>query len=202
MAMHMEHPASRHSAPAERNISSSPSACGAASPNEDSLFYLVNEVMPLFWEAHPDVGLTVIGADMSDSVRALERPRVSVVGYVEDPVDWLSQARLHVNPMRFGSGLKLKFLDSLAAGLPFVTTNIGAEGLPLGEVRPSLVADDAAGLARLMGTLYTNRGEWERAQAYLLDLGASRFDRASFQRTLVEALSHVGVAPPARTVAR
>ena len=74
--------------------------------------------------------------------------------------------------------------------------------LPLGEVRPSLVADDAAGLARLMGTLYTNRGEWERAQAYLLDLGASRFDRASFQRTLVEALSHVGVAPPARTVAR
>ena len=97
---------------------------------------------------------------------------------------------------------RVQFLDSLAAGLPFVTTNIGAEGLPLGEVRPSLVADDAAGLARLMGTLYTNRGEWERAQAYLLDLGASRFDRASFQRTLVEALSHVGVAPPARTVAR
>jgi GT2 family glycosyltransferase/glycosyltransferase involved in cell wall biosynthesis len=175
---------------------------GAASPNEDSLFYLVNEVMPHFWEMHPDVGLTVIGADMSDSGRALERPRVRVVGYVEDPADWLSRARLHVNPMRFGSGLKLKFLDSLAAGLPFVTTNIGAEGLPLGEVRPSLVADDAAGLARLMGTLYTDRDEWERAQAYLLGLGASRFDRASFQRTLIEALSHVGVAPPARTVAR
>ena len=174
---------------------------GSASPNEASIAYLVNDVMPLFWEEHPDVGLTVIGADMSDSVRALASPKVRVVGYVDDPVEWLSRARLHVNPMRFGSGVKLKFLDSLAAGLPFVTTSIGAEGLPLGDLRSSLIAEDPAGLARLMARLYTGRDEWERAQAGLLELAATRFDRASFQRTLIEALSHVGVAPPARAVA-
>jgi GT2 family glycosyltransferase len=169
---------------------------GAGSPNEDSLSYLVNEVLPLFWQEHPDVGLNVIGADMGDSVRALEGPRVRVVGYVEDPAAWLGRARLHVNPMRFGAGLKQKFLDSLAAGLPFVTTSVGAEGFPLGELRASLVADNPAGLARLMGMLYTDRGEWERAQGHLLDLAATRFDRASFQRTLLEAMTHVGIAPP------
>jgi GT2 family glycosyltransferase/glycosyltransferase involved in cell wall biosynthesis len=175
---------------------------GAASPNEDALAFLVHEVMPLFWERQPNVGLTVIGADMSDSVRALESPRVRIVGYVEDPAGWLSRARLHVNPMRFGSGLKLKFLDSLAAGLPFVTTPIGAEGLALGDLRGSLVAEGAAGLAERMAALYTDRDEWERAQAFLLDLAETRFDRASFQRTLIEGLSHVGVAPPPRMVAR
>jgi O-antigen biosynthesis protein len=169
---------------------------GAASPNTDSLLYLVNDVMPLFWESHPDVGLNVIGADMDESIRSLDGPRVRIVGYVEDPAGWLSRARLHVNPMRFGAGVKLKFLDSMAAGLPFVTTAVGAEGIPLGDVRPSLVADSAAGLARLISTLYENRAEWERAQAHLLDLAATRFDRASFQRTLIEALTHVGVAPP------
>ena len=174
---------------------------GAASPNEDSLAYLVNEVLPLFWEEHPDVGLTVIGADMSESVRALAGPRVEIVGYVEDPAEWLSKARLHVNPMRFGSGVKLKFLDSIAAGLPFVTTTIGAEGLALGDLRSSLVAYDPASLAALIARLYTDRPEWELAQASLLDLAAARFDRASFQRTLIEALSHVGVAPPVRAVA-
>jgi GT2 family glycosyltransferase len=173
---------------------------GAASPNADSLSYLVNEVMPRFWEKHPNVGLTVIGADMDDPVRGLEGPNVRIVGYVDDPAEWLSRARLHVNPMRFGSGVKLKFLDSLAAGLPFVTTTIGAEGLALGEVRSSLVADDPAGLARLIDRLYTGRAEWERAQRQLLELAAARFDRASFQRTLIEALTHVGVAPPARMV--
>jgi glycosyltransferase involved in cell wall biosynthesis len=98
--------------------------------------------------------------------------------------------------------VKLKFLDSIAAGLPFVTTAIGAEGLALGDLRSTLVADDPAGLARQMGRLYTDRAEWERAQAALLDLAARRFDRATFQRALIEALSHVGVAPPVRAVAR
>src|SRR5204862_7107606 len=127
---------------------------GSASPNLDALTYLVREVLPLFWERHPDVMLDVIGADMDDAVRALEGPRVRIVGYVEDPVGWLSRARLHVNPMRFGAGVKLKFLDSMAAGLPFVTTTVGAEGIPLGDLEPALVSEDPAGLARLMSTLY------------------------------------------------
>jgi glycosyltransferase involved in cell wall biosynthesis len=171
---------------------------GAASPNTDALRFLVGEVLPVFWEEHPEVELTVIGADMSNELRALEGPRVRIVGYVDEPQVWLSQARLHVNPMRFGSGVKLKFLDSLAAGLPFVTTSVGAEGIPLGDVRDLLVANDPPGLARLLGRLYTDRTDWERAQKRLLELAETRFDRASFQRTLIEAMSHVGVAPPPR----
>ena len=164
--------------------------------SQDALQYLVEQVLPHFWEKHPDVGLNVIGADVTEAVRALEGPRVRIVGYVEDPAGWLSRARVHVNPMRFGAGLKQKFLDSMAAGLPFVTTNVGAEGFPLADVRGSLVSDDPAGLARLLARLYTDRAEWERAQAHLLELAATRFDRASFQRTLLEAMPHVGVAPP------
>jgi GT2 family glycosyltransferase len=166
------------------------------SPNEDSLTWLVNDVLPLFWEEHPDVGLTVIGADMSDAVRALEAPRVRIVGYVEDPAGWLARFRVHVNPMRFGAGLKQKFLDSLAAGLPFVTTSVGAEGFPLGDVRASMVADDAAGLAQRLSRLYSDPAEWGRVQAHLLELARTRYDRASFQRTLMEAMTYVGVAPP------
>ena len=150
-------------------------------------------------ERHPDVGLNVVGADMDDAVRALEGPRVRIVGYVDEPAEWLARARLLVNPMRFGAGLKQKFLDSLAAGLPFVTTTVGAEGFPLGEFRGSLVADDPAGLTDLLDRLYTDRDEWERVQSHLLELAMTRFDRASFQRTLLEAMTHVGVAPPART---
>jgi GT2 family glycosyltransferase len=175
---------------------------GSKSPNLDALTYLVQDVLPIFWELHPDVGLNVVGADMDDAVRALDGPRVRIVGYVEEPSEWLGRARLLVNPMRFGAGLKQKFLDSLAAGLPFVTTSVGAEGFPLGDLRESLVADDPEGLAQLMSRLYRERAEWERAQAYLIDLARTRFDRASFQRTLLEAMTHVGVAPPARAVTR
>jgi hypothetical protein len=103
--------------------------------------------------------------------------------------------------MRFGAGLKQKFLDSLAAGLPFVTTTVGAEGFPLGELRASMVAEDPAGLAQRLSRLYGDRAEWERVQAHLLELARTRYDRASFQRTLIEGLTHVGVAPPATAAA-
>jgi GT2 family glycosyltransferase len=174
---------------------------GSRSPNLDALTYLVRDVLPLFWERHPDVGLNVVGADMDESVHELEGPRVRIVGYVDEPAEWLARTRVLVNPMRFGAGLKQKFLDSLAAGLPFVTTPVGAEGFPLGDLRGSLVADDPAGLAARLDRLYTDRAEWERAQTFLLGLARTRFDRASFQRTLLEAMTHVGVAPPPRVAA-
>jgi DNA-binding transcriptional regulator/RsmH inhibitor MraZ len=61
-----------------------------------------------------------------------------------------------------------------------------------------MVADDPAGLARLLVRLYDNRAEWERVQSRLLELAEARFDRASFQRTLISAMANVGVAPPSR----
>jgi glycosyltransferase involved in cell wall biosynthesis len=169
---------------------------GTGSPNEDAVVHLVNAVLPLFWEDHPDVVLNIVGADATPAVHALAGPRVNVIGYVDDPAEWLQRARVHVSPMRFGAGVKLKLLDSMGAGLPFVTTSVGAEGLPLGDVRSSLVAEEPHALAKLAATLYTNRDEWGRAQARLLDVAAARFDRGSFQRTLIEAMSHLGVAPP------
>jgi GT2 family glycosyltransferase len=169
---------------------------GPGSPNEDAVRHLVNDVLPLFWQDHPDVVLNIVGADATPDVRALAGPRVNVVGYVDDPSEWLRRARVHVSPMRFGAGVKLKLLASMGAGLPFVTTSVGAEGLPLGGARSSLVAEEPQRLAELAGRLYIDRKAWESARSSLLELAASRFDRASFQRTLIEAMTHLGVAPP------
>ena len=94
------------------------------------------------WERDPELRLHVVGADPTPAVEALQSDRVNVVGYVEDPAEWLSRTRVHVSPMRFGSGIKLKLLDTIAAGQPFVTTAVGAEGLPLGELASAIVAEE------------------------------------------------------------
>ncbi len=59
-----------------------------------------------------------------------------------------------------------------------------------------MVADDPAGLAQRLSRLHGDREEWRRVQAHLLELARTRYDRASFQRTLIEAMTYVGVAPP------
>jgi GT2 family glycosyltransferase len=169
---------------------------GAGSPNEDALVWLVNEVMPILWEREPELRLHVVGADPTPAVEALHGERVNVVGYVDDPAEWLARTRVHVSPMRYGAGIKLKLLDTIAAGLPFVTTAVGAEGLPLGDLRPELVAEEPLRLAELTHALYTDPELWLRVQQGLLEVARTTFDRGTFRRTLAEAMSHLGVLPP------
>jgi O-antigen biosynthesis protein len=126
----------------------------------------------------------------------LQGPRVEVVGFVPDPYERLSRARVHVHPLRFGAGIKLKLIDTMAAGLPFVTTRTGAEGLGLDGLEDILVADNSHELARLALDLYRNRDLWQGVQRDLLDIVRQRFGRESFRSTLVEAFAHAGVAPP------
>ena len=170
---------------------------GPGSPNEDAVLRLAAEVMPLLWEREPELRLHIVGADVTPAVQALSSERIEVVGYVADPTDWLVRARVLISPIRFAAGINLKLLDAMRAGLPFVTTSIGAEGLPLGGLRSDLVADGSAELADRAHALYTDRDLWRRAQRHLLDAAETRFDRETFRETLVKAMSHLGVAPPA-----
>jgi GT2 family glycosyltransferase len=168
---------------------------GPGSPNEDALLHLVEHVLPHIRQAHPGVVLHVVGADPTPAVQALHGDGIEVVGYVESPYEWLSRARVHVHPIRFGAGIKNKLLDTIGAGLPFVTTKSGAEGLPLGELRPLLVADEPEEIAARVTALLADADLWARAQDGLLQLGRERFSRRANRRALVEALSHLGVAP-------
>jgi glycosyltransferase involved in cell wall biosynthesis len=54
---------------------------------------------------------------------------VIVTGQVDDVLPYFSAADLAVNPMRSGGGMQVKLLEFLAAGLPTVTTPIGARGV-------------------------------------------------------------------------
>jgi glycosyltransferase involved in cell wall biosynthesis len=156
----------------------------------------VDEIMPRLWKHDPALRLHVVGADVTPAVRSLHSDLIDVVGYDADPRTWLDRTLVHVAPMRFGSGLKLRFVETIAAGQPLVTSSVGAEGLGLGELSGALVADDAHAQASLVLQLITNRLRWEEIQRGVLDVAADRFSRERFRSDLVEAMSRLGVAPP------
>jgi O-antigen biosynthesis protein len=170
---------------------------GAGSANEDAVLQVVGEIMPRLWKHDPTLKLHVVGADPTPAVRALDGELVNVVGHVEDPHPWLDRTLVHVAPMRFGSGLKLRFVETIAAGLPLVTSTVGAEGLGLAELAGGLVADDPDGQASRVLDLIRDRSRWEEVQRGVIAVAAQRFSRKRFRSDLVEAMSHLGVAPPA-----
>jgi glycosyltransferase involved in cell wall biosynthesis len=65
-------------------------------------------------------------------------------------------------PLLAGSGTRLKILEAWAAGLPVVSTTIGAEGLPVQHDREVLLADGSAAFAAAVSRLLTCKELRER----------------------------------------
>jgi glycosyltransferase involved in cell wall biosynthesis len=121
--------------------------------NDDGLRSFVRNVWPLVLAARPDARLRVVGRDprraLTDLI-AQHADTVTLEGFVPDLNETFSRAAAMVNPLRFGSGIKLKIVEALSAGLPVISTSIGADGVASGPDRGVLVADDDAQLAELL----------------------------------------------------
>jgi GT2 family glycosyltransferase/SAM-dependent methyltransferase/glycosyltransferase involved in cell wall biosynthesis len=171
-------------------------------PNIDAARRLVGEVMPAVWTELGDVCLTIVGSDPPPEVQGLASPRVHVAGWVEDLRPLLQRSRLLVAPLRYGAGMKGKVTQCLAAGLPVVTTSIGAEGLvatnvegePVGAL-PLLVADDSRAIAAETIRLCTDDQLWRRLSHAGQELIAEKCSKGVVSRVLGEVI-YVEPSPP------
>jgi O-antigen biosynthesis protein len=166
---------------------------GPDGPNADAARFAAEEVMPLVRQQLPDVRLRVVGADPTVGVLALASEHVDVVGYVADADVELRAARVLLAPVRFGAGVKIRLVEAVAAGLPFVTTECGAEGLSIEGLAGDLVADDPSDLAQLVVRLYADEAAWSRARADLTAALTVRFGRLRFTRQLASSLASLGL---------
>jgi glycosyltransferase involved in cell wall biosynthesis len=132
----------------------------AYAPNVDAARYLVNDVMPLVWQRHPEATLLLAGADPKPSVRLLASKHVTVSGRLNDIREAYASSTVFVAPMRLGSGLQNKLLEAMSMRLPCVTTSLAAKPLlakggetfithhsSLNTHMPLLVADTPEALA-------------------------------------------------------
>jgi GT2 family glycosyltransferase len=126
-------------------------------PNADGLRWFCHEVLPLIMRELPDLVLHIVGSNMPDDILELADEHVIVHGFISDDelVILYSGVRVSVVPLRFGAGVKGKVLEALHAGVPVVTTSVGAEGIPESETLLT-IADEAETMASALTALYTN----------------------------------------------
>ena len=120
-------------------------------PNPDAARFLVQHVMPRVWRTHPNIRCQLVGSSAGHAIEQLQGPRVEVIGHVLRLASVFDRVRLTVAPLRFGAGVKGKVLESLAAGVPCVTTPVAAEGIALtGELGSAVVAGPDALAAQII----------------------------------------------------
>lgn len=125
--------------------------CGSMDwlPNVDAVEFFVSSVLPLILNQLPKTTFTIAGRSPDARVlKAIEGlPGVCVTGRVEDMRPYLWGSKISVVPIRIGGGTRLKVYECMAAGVPVVSTTVGAEGLRYSDGEDLILADDPDGLA-------------------------------------------------------
>ena len=125
--------------------------CGSMDwlPNVDAVEWFLSEALPLIRERLPGATFTIAGRSPDSRVlRAVQGlSGVCVTGKVEDMRPYLWGAKISVVPIRIGGGTRLKIYECMAAGVPVVSTRVGAEGLRYADGADIVLADDAGDFA-------------------------------------------------------
>jgi len=99
-------------------------------PTVQGAEWFAREVWPCIHQRIPEARWILAGARPARAVRRLaELPGVEVHADVSDLGPFLRSARVAIAPMSSGSGVPMKVLEALAAGLPAVAHPWAAEGL-------------------------------------------------------------------------
>jgi polysaccharide biosynthesis protein PslH len=99
-------------------------------PNQEAMIEFCARTWPLLRAARPTLALLIVGADPSSRIRDLGKmPGVTVTGSVPDVRPYVRRSALMVAPLGIARGTQNKLLESMAMGVPVVTSRTAAGGV-------------------------------------------------------------------------
>ena len=111
-------------------------------PNIAGLKWFLDNVWGKLLQKDARYELQIIGRWSPERISELLKgqERVKYLGFVEDLASVLKDTVMIV-PITVGSGIRMKILEAASMGIPFVTTSVGVEGIPVENEVHCLVAD-------------------------------------------------------------
>jgi glycosyltransferase involved in cell wall biosynthesis len=122
-------------------------------PNVDAAFWLAGTIFPRVAALVPEARLELVGHAPSEEVLGLAGGAVSVHASVPDVTPYLDRAAVVVAPIRIGGSMRMKVLESLAAGKALVASPRAAAGVEELAGEQLLVAVDAEEMADALASL-------------------------------------------------
>ena len=125
-------------------------------PNEDGVLYFMREIHDKIRRAWPNFKFTVVGGNPPPSLTSYRSTNIDITGYVQDVRPYMWAAALFVVPLRMGGGTRFKIVEAMAAGMPVVSTRLGAEGIAVTDGQELLLADEPEAFADAVGKVFSS----------------------------------------------
>ena len=151
-------------------------------PNQDAVAWYIARIHQIVRTHIPNCTIHIVGSPTASIPQWIrDNPElfgVNILGYVTDVKPLFNSVLATVAPLRFGAGVKGKIGQSLAYGVPVVTTVVGAEGMHLTESDVGIARNEDE-FADIITALHLNKTFWES-----LRKGGQRIIRNNFSRTV------------------
>lgn len=162
-------------------------------PNWDAVRFLKTKIWPEIRKRLPETELYIYGAYVSEKALQLNNPGQGfyVKGHAKKAGEVLKNARICLAPLRFGAGLKGKFIEAMVNGTPSITTPVGAEGINGKLAWGGCIAESPEDLVDLAVQLYSNKESWTVCQVNGFEIINQRFDRKRLEKELKIRISSI-----------
>lgn len=155
--------------------------------NVEAACLFTREVWPMVRDRFPGWHLTLVGSNPAQAVQELAAEKnVEVTGTVPDVRPYYDEAIAAIVPLRTGGGTRLKILEAMAAGVPVISTALGAEGLAGSSGNNILIADKNEEWLPHLVQLSTDLIARERIVSAARELVASNYDWNALGDSLFE----------------
>lgn len=154
--------------------------------NAEAAVRFTRAIWPGVRTVRPDLKLTIVGSNPGPEVLALAADEgVEVTGTVPDVGPYYADAFAAIVPLRVGGGTRLKILEAMAAGVPVISTALGAEGLAVNPGVDITIAEADADWAAAIQAL-SDPETWRAFAERGRELAVSRYDWRHIGRRLFD----------------
>lgn len=106
---------------------------------------------------------TVLDKDHPEHVRKAGELGIRRINYAPDLDELYAETRLSICPLQGGTGMKIKTLDSMARGIPVVTTDWGIDGFADKHDNGCILANEPEAFAAAINDLTENQEHYRQA---------------------------------------
>lgn len=117
-------------------------------PMDRAARWVIEEVFPLLQKAIHEIHFYIIGKGSKETFSDINNKNITIVGRVTSVLPFLCNADVSIVPLHYESGTRFKILEAGAAGVPIVSTTIGAEGIPVTHGKDIMIADEPEHFAK------------------------------------------------------
>ncbi|MGV0831755.1 glycosyltransferase [Empedobacter brevis] len=162
-------------------------------PNFNCVQILKKDIWPVLRKKLPKAELHIYGAYPTQKVLQLNNAteRFFVKGRAENAQETMSNYKLLLAPIKFGAGVKGKFVDAMQTGTPSITTSVGAEAMKDNFDWNGFVEDDFEAFVEKAVLLYNNEKEWQIAQKNGIKILNKNYDKTKFEAEFLEKIKYV-----------